>query len=577
MHRWFWLVALLAASALYAQNPGVVIVGTAPSGPCPKGVPGRLVNSTGHVWTCQHITAGMGTWTDATGGGGSGTVTTTGTPSSGQTAVFSGATSITGGGPSPAFTCNPVAYGLADYAAAVCTGTFTAANLNSFDGTVGTALPAISAPGSGKMVQPSAITMQYVAGSHPFGAGATWNEAYDSLSLSPIIPFTLDTTAIANKFSSQVGLSLLISVDPTALNDTAFSFFLTAPISGGAIATSSVTSGGGGHLYAPTDTFSINGGNGDAVGTVTSVDAGDGAIVAVNPTPDAAGLGYAANDTGTLTHGTSHAAYLVDSLTTTGGIGSQTASYGCKFAVSDAGYVQNGATNDGTYEVATIDSEAIVAVDQSNKSFEFSGWDTNFCGFASGQSCSITVSGSTGNDGVYALAGCVQDGSNTKLTTTDSIPDSTADGHLSIGALASVTIPNPGSNYQITRASTITTTGSGVNGLVNIESLLLGVATFHLTSYGTGYSVENNSPTATGGGQPGVGTGFKVNITDVNVGIVTGFTVSPDGTNYTTGPGVGTSVLTGSGDGMLTVGINSITQGNGHVNYSVPYMVVPIV
>src|ERR1039458_6696846 len=72
MRRWFWLFVLMLAPLAFSQNPGVVIVGTAPSGACPQGVPGRLVNSTGQIWTCQSIIAGTGTWTLETGGGGGG-------------------------------------------------------------------------------------------------------------------------------------------------------------------------------------------------------------------------------------------------------------------------------------------------------------------------------------------------------------------------------------------------------------------------------------------------------------------------------------------------------------------------
>src|SRR5208283_906842 len=67
--KWLWLFLLGGATA-FAQAPGVVLVGTAPSGNCPQGAVGRLVNSTGIIWTCQSIVAGTGTWT-ATGGSGS--------------------------------------------------------------------------------------------------------------------------------------------------------------------------------------------------------------------------------------------------------------------------------------------------------------------------------------------------------------------------------------------------------------------------------------------------------------------------------------------------------------------------
>ena len=72
---------LFLAPLAFAQNPGVVIVGTAPSGSCPQGVPGNLVNSTGVIWTCQSIVAGTGTWTVVSGGGGGGNlVSSTTTP-----------------------------------------------------------------------------------------------------------------------------------------------------------------------------------------------------------------------------------------------------------------------------------------------------------------------------------------------------------------------------------------------------------------------------------------------------------------------------------------------------------------
>jgi hypothetical protein len=58
------------------------------------------------------------------------------------------------------------------------------------------------------------------------------------------------------------------------------------------------------------------------------------------------------------------------------------------------------------------------------------------------------------------------------------------------------------------------------------------VLTFSVTSPGTEYTVENGVATARSGAQPGVGTGFKVNITAVQVGdgtvkVVTFYQVIP--------------------------------------------------
>src|ERR1700734_1708432 len=83
---------LFVASMAFAQNPGLVIVGTAPSGSCPKGVPGQMVNSTGQIWTCQSITGNTGTGSEETGGGGGGGCT----GSTGQGVYFSGTNTCAG-------------------------------------------------------------------------------------------------------------------------------------------------------------------------------------------------------------------------------------------------------------------------------------------------------------------------------------------------------------------------------------------------------------------------------------------------------------------------------------------------
>lgn len=86
---------LFLSPLAFSQNPGVVIVGTAPAGSCPQGVPGQLVNSTGAIWTCQNIVAGTGTWTQA-GGGGSGNVSYSGTPAATYCAFWSALSVVTG-------------------------------------------------------------------------------------------------------------------------------------------------------------------------------------------------------------------------------------------------------------------------------------------------------------------------------------------------------------------------------------------------------------------------------------------------------------------------------------------------
>lgn len=87
------LFCLLPLHAQVTTPPGVVKVGTAPSGSCSQGVAGQLVTTTGAVWTCQNITAGTGTWTLLSSGGGSSSVPVTTIASSGTTQTLAFASS----------------------------------------------------------------------------------------------------------------------------------------------------------------------------------------------------------------------------------------------------------------------------------------------------------------------------------------------------------------------------------------------------------------------------------------------------------------------------------------------------
>jgi hypothetical protein len=91
------LALVFLASAAFAQNPGVVIVGTAPSETCVPGSAGRLVNSTGVLWL-PVVTGGVCTWTASpTSGGGTTTNALTGAASGGAApnTAFDGSTART--------------------------------------------------------------------------------------------------------------------------------------------------------------------------------------------------------------------------------------------------------------------------------------------------------------------------------------------------------------------------------------------------------------------------------------------------------------------------------------------------
>ena|ERR1035437_4972720 len=74
----FFLLSLLCATSLTAQpsNPVITSVVLAPSGSCTQGLPDQQVLSTGTLYSCQNVVAGVGTWGQI-GGGGSGLTTNT--------------------------------------------------------------------------------------------------------------------------------------------------------------------------------------------------------------------------------------------------------------------------------------------------------------------------------------------------------------------------------------------------------------------------------------------------------------------------------------------------------------------
>lgn len=69
MRRWAWMLVLFAVPALHAQvtNPGIVLVGSAPSGACARNLPDEQVINVGTLYSCQN-----GTWAQIGSGGGGG-------------------------------------------------------------------------------------------------------------------------------------------------------------------------------------------------------------------------------------------------------------------------------------------------------------------------------------------------------------------------------------------------------------------------------------------------------------------------------------------------------------------------
>lgn len=105
-------------------------------------------------------------------------------------------------------------------------------------------------------------------------------------------------------------------------------------------------------------------------------------------------------------------------------------------------------------------------------------------------------------------------------------------GNYNGGAIVTTTLGAAGSGYAVNDTGTITTFDADATYIVNSITAGGHVATFTITNPGTNYLVSNGNATATGGAQPGVGTGFTVNITAVTQGdgtlkVVTYYQVVP--------------------------------------------------
>jgi hypothetical protein len=104
--------------------------------------------------------------------------------------------------------------------------------------------------------------------------------------------------------------------------------------------------------------------------------------------------------------------------------------------VTELGVPQGSVTSTGT--AAVMSSTAVSTVDQGNKKFTFSGADLSSLVVDD----SLTISGSTGNDGTYTVT-AFDDTADT-ITVSEAIPDATADGNGSIAAVQTIVVDDLG-------------------------------------------------------------------------------------------------------------------------------------
>lgn len=89
---------------------------------------------------------------------------------------------------------------------------------------------------------------------------------------------------------------------------------------------------------------------------------------------------------------------------------------------------------------------------------------------------------------------------------------------LNAGPILTSTLNAGGAGYAIGDTGFFTDgNGDAAYNVLTVDGLGA-VLTYSIIDPGTGYVVENNSPSATGGAQPGAGAGFTINITAVQKG-----------------------------------------------------------
>lgn len=130
-----------------------------------------------------------------------------------------------------------------------------------------------------------------------------------------------------------------------------------------------------------------------------------------------------------------------------------------------------------------------------------------------------------------------------------------------------------GVSYAPGDTGTVTTGSADATYIVNTVDGGGAVLTYTLTSAGTAYVTGTNISTATGGGQPGVGTGLTLDIT-AGSGAVLTVTVLDPGFPYFSADTPNLSPTTGHGDGDATATITIGALGDGSLDVYMPYYVV---
>ena len=276
--------------------------------------------------------------------------------------------------------------------------------------------------------------------------------------------------------------------------------------------------GGVGGFTATNGVATTNSGSGDDALTVNTTVDGNGAIT--NVVINAAGTGYTAGDTITITNPNAGGAATVDTLVGGTGYANGTA-IATTTVGSGSGLTVDLTTSNGVVTGAVINAAGSgYAVDDTITIVNANASGVKTLG-------SIATAG-TGYSTGTAIA-TTNDGSGSDFTIDISSVDAS-------GAVTAAAINNDGTGF--TTSDTITITNANASGVQTLGTIATG---------GTGYSAGSAIATTSSGS----GTGLTVDIT-VDTGVVTGVTINNDGSGYAASEVI--TIVNANASGIKTVG-----------------------
>ena len=293
------------------------------------------------------------------------------------------------------------------------------------------------------------------------------------------------------------------------------------PNAGGAKTVDTIVGGTG---YSNATGVATTGGGGTGLTLDLTTSGGAVSSVAIN----AAGSGYAIDDTITITNANA------DGVKTLGAISAGGTGYANGSALattsggSGTGLTVDITTTDGVVDGVTINDDG--------------------SGYAASDTLTITNPNATGvlTLGTIATAGTGYTTANGLATTGGSGTGLTVDITVSAGGVASVTINNDGLNYST--SDTVTIANANASGVKTLGAI---------TAAGTGYTQGTTTGVATT--SSGLGTGLTVDVTADASGNVTAVAINNDGLNYAASDIV---TISGEGNGDATCTVSAI-HGNG--------------